>query len=316
MIMNKLLPLYFLLLSFAYCSQAIANQLNFSKVENAESYQFNYQWLDLNNTQQSLSFALSKPSLFNKFRNFKRFKPQLAERKIGKMVVKHLRKHPIQNVQVSYNTRNENIELKSTNNNDLTMAQYKINELEKKYTTEYLNSNFYHQFITHNNLEAIKPDHVKFATLSVADLKDIKPLILEKVSIKNIRKATDYVLSFIQSIPYSRLESRIDSAGAGFNPPLKVLWENQGDCDSKVTLTAALLRTLMPRIKMVLVFIDNHALIGIEVEPEGDEITIQLNEVTYLLAEPTGPAKLALGTVGNVSELAILQGQYVAEEFY
>lgn len=314
--MNKLLPLYFLLLSFIYCSQAIANQLHFSKVENAESYQFNYQWLDLNSKQQSLSFSLSKSSLFNKFRNFKRFKPQLAERTIGKMVVKNLRKHPIQNVQVSYNARNENIELKSTNNNDLTMAQYKINELEKKYTTEYLDSNFYHQFITHNNLEAIKPDHVKFATLSAIDLKDIKPLILEKVSIKNIRKATDYVLSFIQSIPYSQLESRVDSAGAGFNPPLKVLWENQGDCDSKVTLTAALLRTLMPRIKMVLVFIDNHALIGIEVEPEGDEITIQLNEVTYLLAEPTGPAKLALGTVGNASELAIIQGQYVAEEFY
>jgi hypothetical protein len=119
----------------------------------------------------------------------------------------------------------------------------------------------------------------------------------------------------VQSIPYSTLESRITSAGAGFNPPLKLLWENQGDCDSKVTLTAALLRSLMPRINIALIFIDNHALMGVNIAAEigSEEMTIEHNGITYLLAEPTGPALLALGTISEDSQQAILQGQYTIE---
>jgi hypothetical protein len=314
--MNRPLQLYFLILSLAYVTSATANQIHFSKVENPKSYQFNYRWLDIDNTEQSLNFNLEKSALFDRFRTFKSFKPTLAEKIISKNVVKHLRKEPITNVKATYNARNDNIDLTSTNNTDLVNAQQKIRELEKKYTSDYLASNFYHQFITHTKAEAIKPDHVKFARLSADDLKPMKSLILEKVSIKNIRKATNYILGFVQSIPYSRLESRVNSAGAGFNPPLKLLWENQGDCDSKVTLAASLLRTLMPRIKMVMVFIDNHALIGIDVLAKGDETTIELDGITYLLAEPTGPARLPLGMLDQTSRLAVLQGQYVAEIFH
>ncbi len=313
-IMNKYLRLYFLLLTFAYFPIVVAKQTHFSKVENGTNYQFNYQWLDINNTHQSLSFSLEKSALFDNFRSFKNFKSKEAERYISKSVVKHLRNNPIKGVQVSYNVRNENIELNSTNSKYLQAAQYKISVLEKKYTKEYLTANYYHQFTTHTNVQALKPDHIQFSHLSIDDLKPIKPLILEKVSIKNIRKATNYILGFIQNIPYSTLESRVESVGAGFNPPLKLLWENQGDCDSKATLTVALLRVLMPRIKMVLVFIDNHALIGIDVLPEWDEMTISLDGVTYLLAEPTGPANLLLGNIDETSTLAILQGQYTAEK--
>ena len=151
--------------------------------------------------------------------------------------------------------------------------------------------------------------------MKIADLKIIKPLILEKVSIKNIRKVTNYVLSFIQNIPYSPLDSRISSSGAGFNTPLKLLWENQGDCDSKVTLTASLLRALMPRISMVLVFIDQHAFIGIAIPPNGDEIAIIENGVTYVLAEPTGPALLPLGELAPSSEQAIYNGHYITQHY-
>jgi len=313
--MNNLIKLCFVTLLLAFVSSVYAQQLHFSKVENDESYQFNYQWQDIENKPQSLNFALTKSILFNQFRDFKTFKPKMAERHISKSVVKYLRKEPINGVIVTYNALSEGINISSKSQQKLSLAQRKIGELKDQFAREYLNKNHYHYFKTHNNVQAIKPDHAKFAKMSVDDLKPIKSIILDKVSIKNIRKATNYILGFVQSIPYSRLESRVDSAGAGFNPPLKVLWENQGDCDSKVTLTASLLRTLMPRIKMVLVFIDNHALIGIDVLPQGDEINITVDGVTYLLAEPTGPAKYPLGTLDETSKLAISQGQYTAEKF-
>jgi hypothetical protein len=120
----------------------------------------------------------------------------------------------------------------------------------------------------------------------------------------------------VQSIPYSPLESRITSSGAGFNPPAKLLWENQGDCDSKMTLSATILRALMPRIDMVMIYIDQHALIGIAITGEAGEMTIDYQGITYLLAEPTGPALYPLGTLTPESELAVDQGRYIAEAFH
>ena len=42
-------------------------------------------------------------------------------------------------------------------------------------------------------------------------------------------------------------------------------------------------------------------------------MTVEHEGITYLLAEPTGPALLALGTISEDSRHAILQGQYSLE---
>lgn len=299
-----------------------AEQVTFKKQlveqEDGLTYQFRYQWLDQDNNQQSLAFHLPQQVIFDRYRNFRSFKNDIAQQSIKMSLQKHFKKNPITGVQIQFepNSNSLRAKIQSKDKVKVNQAYAKINELEQELTKEYLQKSYYHQFITYDNIQAIKPDHSRIANESVADLKPIKPLILAKASIKNIRKVTNYVLGFIQSIPYSTLESRITSSGAGFSPPLKLLWENQGDCDSKVTLTAALLRSLMPRINMALIFIDNHALIGIEIMPEGDDLTITVDKVTYVLAEPTGPALLKLGKVAIESEQAILAGHYSAEKFH
>ena len=150
---------------------------------------------------------------------------------------------------------------------------------------------------------------------SVIDFTKLKDLILNNFPDQNVREVANYVLGFVQSIPYSTLESRVTSTGAGFNPPLQTLWQNQGDCDSKVTLTTAIFRALMPRMKMMLVFIDNHALLAMNIKPEENELTITVDGEDYILAEPTGPALMKLGEISNDSEFAIRNGRYYAEPF-
>lgn len=292
---------------------AKAKQLYFDKIEQTDSYQFNYQWLGHQQQTQSIRFNLAKSALFEKFRNFRTYKPKLAKRYVSRNIVNYFRKNPINNIQINYNKKTGYIAIRGTDLNKVNEVKVELQTLQNSFTEKYLKKTHYQAFTNYDGKQALKPDHVAFATLSADDLKPLKSLILETVSIQNIRQVTDYVLGFVQSIPYSTLNSRVESSGAGYNPPLKLLWENQGDCDSKVTLTAALLRTLMPRIKMTLVFIDNHALIGIDVNAKQGELTITENGTTYLLAEPTGPALLPLGTISNISELAITQGQYIAE---
>jgi len=292
----------------------VAEQFSFSKIDKGGSHQFSYQWLDHQKKTQQIYFEVSNSVLFNKFRNFKVFKPKLAKKHINKQVVRHFNKSPIEQVVITYNNQDDSIVVQGRDLKAVRKAKKEITTLTKELTESYLKENWYHNFTTHHDTRAIKPDHVTISSLSTSDLKPLRPIILEKVSVKNIRQATDFVLGFVQNIPYSTLNSRVNSSGAGFNAPLKLLWENQGDCDSKVTLTSAILRSLMPRVNMVLVFINNHALIGIETPAEANDITITLDGVTYLLGEPTGPALLPLGQLDQVSELAILQEQYTAEK--
>lgn len=298
--------------------ELFAKQLTFNKEKTDDGYYFQYQWLDYTKSQQGISFTLNNESLFERFRNFKTYQNTYAQKTILRRIKKHMQKNPIAGVQISYRQQQDKffVEARGRDSQKVSDAYQTLTTLEHEITQEYLKETYYQEFTNHTQTTGIKVDHVSIANDSVADLKPLKPLILDHVSIKNIRKATNFVLGFVQNIPYSTLESRINSSGAGFNTPLKLLWENQGDCDSKMTLTAALLRALMPRIEMVMVFTEGHAFIGINVPAEAGELTIEHNGIKYLLGDPTGPALLPLGVLGADSELAINQGHYTAQDFH
>ena len=295
-----------------------AQQLSFNKTQVEQGYRFQYQWLDHTNTEQAISFILNKEGLFERFRSFKIYQNSYAQKTILRRIKKHFQKNPTPGIQIRYRKKNDtfSIEARGIDKTKVAEVYQDIIKLEKEITQKYLEESYYQSFTNHELVSGIKVDHVSIANSSVADLKALKPIILDHVSIQNIRKVTNYVLGFVQNIPYSTLESRLTSSGAGFNPPLQLLWENQGDCDSKMTLTAALLRALMPRIDMALIYIDGHAFIGINIPGEAGEVTIEHNEVTYLLAEPTGPALLPLGVLAPESELAINQGHYIAQDYH
>lgn len=295
-----------------------AKQLSFTKKEQEDSYAFSYQWLDHSNARQTIRFTLSKFALFERFRVLKPYQGEFAQKTILRAIRKQLRQQPLTGTNVVFKKQQGKtvIQVEGLDDKKVTAAYQKISEIEKKVTKKYFNENYYQLFTTHDQQTGIKVDHVSIAQASVPDFKVLKPIILDKVSIENIRKVTNYVLSFVQSIPYSALESRITSSGAGFNPPAKLLWENQGDCDSKMALTATILRALMPRIDMAMIYIDQHAFIGIAIPAAAGEISIQFQNVNYLLAEPTGPALYKLGTLAPESELAIDQERYVVEEFH
>jgi len=312
------LPLAIVALVILFIAKAQAQQLSFSKTEVEQGYNFQYQWLDHTQTKQAMSFTLNQEGLFERFRSFKTYQDSYAQKAILKRIKKKMQQNPIQGVQIFYRQQQGKffIEAKGSNRSKVTKAYQILAQLENEVRQQYFEETYYQTFTNHEQVSGIKVDHVSIANNSVLDLKPLKPLILDHVSIKNIRKVTNYVLGFVQSIPYNTLESRLTSSGAGFNPPLQLLWENQGDCDSKMTLTAALLRALMPRIDMALIYIEGHAFIGINIQGEPGEVTIDHNNVTYLLAEPTGPALLPLGTIAPESELAINQGHYIAQDYH
>ena len=248
----------------------------------------------------------------------KPYQGKFAQKSILRTVKKQLEQQPLIGAHVVFKQQQGKmvIQVKGLDDEKVATAYKKVKVIEQEVTKKYFKKNYYQLFTTHDQQAGIKVDHVNIAQDSVPDFKGLKPIILDKISIKNIRKVTNFVLGFVQSIPYSTLESRLTSSGAGFNPPAKLLWENQGDCDSKMALTATMLRTLMPRIDMAMIYIDQHAFIGIAIPAMADELSIEYQAVNYLLAEPTGPALYKLGSLAPASELAINQGRYVVEKFH
>lgn len=306
-----------LFLSLCLTGLLDAKQLSFSKQKEDEQYRFKYQWLDHNDESQSMSFLLKKYALFQRFRMLRSYQSDFAQKTIIRAVKQRLTEVPLQEAQALFLQQNGKtvLQVKGSKDEYVSKAYKRVKEIEQEVTAQYFQKNYYQVFNTPEQVADIKIDHTRIANESVADFKAIKPVILEQVSIKDIRKVTDYVLSFVQSIPYATLESRVTSSGTGFNSPAKLLWENQGDCDSKVTLTATILRALMPRIPIVMIFIDQHAFIGIATPATAGEITIVYQGVNYLLGEPTGPGLYKLGKLAPDSELAINQGRYVVEAF-
>ncbi len=317
--LSKKTALICLLISSSFIAFTVqAEQISFNKKLIDEQYLFDYQWRDHNNALQSITFSLPQRDIFQRYRGFAVYQAKLAREYVNNELRRHFKKNPVSGVVLSFEEENGyfQVNIKSQKQELIEQVSAKITALEEEFNQSYLTKNHYHQFTTPDQNRAIKPDHGKIASESVIDFKSLKTTILEKSSVRNIRKVTNYVLAFIQSIPYSTLESRVTSSGAGFSPPLKLLWENQGDCDSKVTLIAAILRALMPRIKMALIYIDNHAFIGINADPIDSDVTVVFNGITYVLAEPTGPALMRLGELAPESELAIHRGHYSLEEFH
>lgn len=295
-----------------------AKQLSFTKQVQENSYTFSYQWLDHDKVRQKIHFNLTKPALFERFRMLRPYQGEFAQKKILRAIKKQLRQQPLTGAKAVFKQQQGKtvIQVEGQDNEKIAVAYKKLKEIEQEVTKKYFQKNYYQHFTTHDQQTGIKVDHVNIAQVSVPDFKGLKPIILDKVSIENIREVTNFVLSFVQSIPYSTLESRLTSSGAGFNPPAKLLWENQGDCDSKMTLTATILRALMPRIAMAMIYIDQHAFIGIAIPAMAGEVSIEYQQINYLLAEPTGPTLYKLGTIAPESELAINQERYIVEGYH
>lgn len=294
---------------------ANAKQVMFNKQSEQKQTNFQYQWEDINEQQQSLNFTLDNRSLFSNFRGFKTYTPELAATYTNKKVRRALRKNRLDGVSVNFSKRSDQFTLTSLDPDALKVAEQEIRKLEASYFQEYLTSNYYHRFQTHREESGIKPDHVRIAAESVELFRPFRELILDIVGVKDVRKVSNYILGFVQSIPYSTLESRLTSSGAGYSVPTRLIWENQGDCDSKMTLAATMMRAVMPRIDLIFVYLDNHAMLGIGVEPLAGENYVRVNGNVYVLADPTGPRLMNLGTLSFDNEQAIKSNLFTAESF-
>ncbi len=103
-------------------------------------------------------------------------------------------------------------------------------------------------------------------------------------------------LAFFQQIPYVGLGDG-EARGSDFLAGPAVLARNRGDCDSKVVALAAVLRTFVPRRKLVAVSMPGHVVLGIDLPALPGDQTVRTAARQYVIMEAAGPHMSAIGNV-------------------
>lgn len=308
---NKVILIFLGLLLSLVSLQLTAKQIQFAREKN----QFSYQWLDHNNIQQSLNFSAPKPELFNLLGNFKAFKPALAQQYLYIQLQRQLPDLNSRHAQLRVYRQGQDvaIEIKSTNQADQAKLMQKLNQLKVDLLKAYLQKHYYMEFTNTFATTMIKPDHIRIAQTAQPLFSELNTQAKAQLKKMGIKALINFYLGWLQSIPYSTLEDRATSQGAGFNPPNRLLLENQGDCDSKSTLFISLMRSFFARLEMIMIYLPEHALVGLKMAHQAQDEFIHVDGANYLLAEPTGPALMKLGQISASSKRHIQANRFTIE---
>ena len=140
-------------------------------------------------------------------------------------------------------------------------------------------------------------DYARIATQARERLRPVARAFRATFKGKSERERVSEVLRFFQNIPYNDLTQGKVRGFVGFSPPLEMLAQNLGDCDSKSTAMMGLLGLLAEDRSVALFLVPKHAFLGVEMQPLEGEASYTHQGKTYVLMEPTGPRVRPLGSL-------------------
>ena len=304
------------LLLFAAPRTSCAEQLLFEIIKTDNGIQFNYVWLDAEKTRHDLSFEIPSETLEDAPLRQTNYRPKIAQRYVTVALLKEAKSINPRDAKVEIKPKREAIDIRVKGFDDEKVENVltHLQQIQQNAYDEYLYQHYFTRFTTLFNQQAIKPDHLRYIAESVKPMVPASQAFYEKIKTHSDSRAYfSLLLSWLQSIPYDTLEDRVASNGSGFAPPLGLLMQNLGDCDSKAVLASSMVRAFLPSTKMIMVFLPNHALLGIALTPlEGDE-KIEHDGQIYVLYDPTGPAQIPFGQVSEDTQRYIQTGRFQIE---
>ena len=159
-------------------------------------------------------------------------------------------------------------------------------------------------YIRDPNLGVLRVDYRRVARRAAPRLEPVARALAKRAG-GGTRERLSLALAFLQTIPYDRLTDRNAANGTGFATPVEMLHLNRGDCDSKATALAALMRRLAPEIRIAMVMLPGHAVLAADVPARPGDLTIRLRGERFVLTEPAGPALAPVGRIGDDSRRSI-----------
>lgn len=303
-----------LLLSSSSFAQSFF-QLN----ENDGQLHFSYQWDDFEGTQQSLAFSANKKDFLEPLKRYRGFNLERSQRELNHQLNRYIRQQQWRGIQAKLTPRQQSVELVTarakTQERATQLKQYKqrLREYYDERWIDYLDSNFYEIISLPPGQQGIIPDHSAIADEMESVIKPLINAIGQQLGSNTQRNYINYVTRFLQQIPYNELNGKLDSRGDGFVPPNQLIYYNQGDCDSKVTLMTAIMHNIINNAQMAIIYLPHHAVFGINMSKRDHDTTVKHKGIQYVVVDVTGPASMPAGTVSDDTEFQIRTGQYTVK---
>ncbi|MGX5914976.1 hypothetical protein ACR0ST_09615 [Aliidiomarina sp. Khilg15.8] len=302
----------------AISAQLHAEQLDFTRQHHDEYIHFSYQWQDRQQQSHGLEVAVLAEGFLQTPANFRALSPARVQREVRPQLQQFARNQGWHAVEIKTQGHNQQLRIiqHQGSSSERAERQQLLRERYQILQRQVIHEHYYNFLTTHTGERGYKPDHVRIARASQARLQPLVDALEEKLGRhRRPREALDYLLGFVQSIPYDQLDDRFRSPGAGFNPPTQLLYENRGDCDSKVTLIAALFNLLHPEIQSRILYLPQHAVLAVDIEPQAGDFSVSVADSRYLVADPTGPALMAAGEISRPYQAFIQSGALSSEAF-
>ncbi|MDM5141272.1 transglutaminase-like domain-containing protein [Aeromonas bestiarum] len=269
---------------------------------NSHGGQLNVGWQDKDGKAQQLTYRLEP----GKLPPLIAYRPaRMQEEVLQSLLQQAATEFPA--VQIALSRPDMELKIKGRQPDQVNKALAWLTQQRDKLESEWLKQHYFQPFTPPDGMPAIKQDHVRIALESQTELAPLADQLKQAGTTETEarQKTVAHMLGFIQAIPYQLLDSQSGRSGKGFLSPRQVLEQNRGDCDSKVTLMAAMLAQLFPELKQAMVFVPGHALLGVALPAKPGEATLSWEGETYLLMEPTGPGQFAMGRIASTSQTLV-----------
>ena len=264
---------------------AAADQRSFDAQEGARRWSFDVKWTDHEGERHRTEYELPAAAIQADIDTPLRFQRRDAAQHAARAVRAYGDTLPNVKVKVKVWGKGKiSISIKAKKRRRAMAVLDRAIEIRDEATDAYLAEHGYTRLG-----DAIVADHARHVD-EYAD--DVAPVVAALGGpTDDPREFASTALAYVQSIPY---QSRAKVSNA-YRRPLLVLARNKGDCDSKSTLFLALMHSAYPNIPLTMVYIPGHAFAGLGIEPQRGDITFRKRGLTWVVAEPVGPAMFAVG---------------------
>jgi hypothetical protein len=289
-----------------------SQQTTFNVLERGNAVQFEFAWTDAQTQPQSLMFSLPVDDLQRGNTEFGPFDNTAANTFAFNRVKQKAAEYNKQGINIKAVPTFSGYKIEGDAPPGVNMDEV-LNTLHaerEKGLNDYLDAVFYTTMSGNN----IMPNHKKIAKRYAGALAPLTAAISAQTRALSMRERASWIATFLQTIPYDTLMNRYTSNGAGFQTPYGLLRNNKGDCDTKAVAMLAILRGLYPTLPLTMVYVPQHAFVGIGIAQGPNDYALKLGRRIFVLADPTGPSLLKVGEVDEKALKALNNGQFSFQE--
>lgn len=292
-------------------------QVHFNRFSDATFSRYSYVWFDHNGERQSIDFSIDNQTVKDLPTSHANYMPALIRQNIKQDLLQLAKGINPKRARVRIKQKGSDIDIAIRSRDEQLIAALHSEFAQQQTLTlkQYFREHYFEYFTTATGESGVKADHTRYIAEFTDALKPAAAQFYESLGNKiTVRAYLNFVLSWAQSIPYNELNGRATANSSGFSPPISLLNANLGDCDSKSVLVAALVRNFLPQSTFKLVLLPNHALLAINITKSDSDYAIEHSGSTLVVLEPTGPAALKVGEIGDSSQHFIERGLYTLQD--